>query len=415
MTTSTVPPIETVAPDMVTVVREGDLSGTQRGLIATGIAALVLSGIGVATGSVEQAYFSYLVAYMFCLSLVLGSLFFVMLHHVTRAGWSVVVRRVAENVMALMPWMVVLFIPIVLGRETLFHHWLHPDPNDTVLAGKAAYLNAPFFFIRAAIYFTVWTVLALWFRRTSIAQDQTGDAQLTLKMSRLAAPGIMLFALTLTFAAFDWMMSLDPHWYSTIFGVCYFAGSVMAIMAFLTLLCLWLNKRGYLKGSVSVEHYHDLGKLMFAFMIFWTYVNFSQYFLIWYANIPEETSWFQHRLHGGWSMVGTILILGHFAVPFIFLMSRHVKRNLRTLTIGAVFMLIMHWIDMQYLIMPNMAANEAATAEGTWFSHLSWLDATTMIGMLALITGLAVAGIRRVPVLPQRDPRLRESLDFENH
>ena len=284
MTISTVPPVETIAPGLVTKVRDGDLAGTQWGLIAAGIAALIASVL-LASGDAmaQQAYFSYLVAYMFALSLVLGALFFVMLHHLTRAGWSVVVRRVAENVMAVMPFMAVLFIPIVVGSGELYH-WLHPVEGDAVLAGKAVYLNATFFYIRAGIYFAIWIALAFWFRRTSLKQDQTGDPQLTLKMARVAAPGMLLFSFTITFAAFDWIMSLDPHWYSTIFGVCYFAGSFMAILAYLTLLCLWLNRRGYLKGSVTVEHYHDLGKLMFAFMVFWTYVNFSQYFLIWYAN-----------------------------------------------------------------------------------------------------------------------------------
>ena len=248
----------------------------------------------------------------------------------------------------------------------------------------------------------------MFFRKTSIKQDESGDPALTMKMARVAAPGLLLFSLTITFAAFDWIMSLDPHWFSTIFGVTYFAGSMMALLAVLGLFCMWLARKGYLREAVNVEHYHDIGKLLFAFMIFWTYVNFSQYFLIWYANLPEETLWYQHRAHGSWEIVGTILILGHFLLPFAFLMSRHIKRNTKTLAAAAIFLLVMHWMDMQFLIMPM---HETDAEPGI---HLHWLDAATMIGLLGLFFGLTLHKTIRSPLLPQRDPRLEESLHFHN-
>ncbi|MBK8980572.1 MAG: hypothetical protein IPM29_32110 [Planctomycetes bacterium] len=422
------PPIDELAPGLVTRAREGDLSGSMRILIGLGVLGLGASLIGVLAGEEVrgQALFSYLVAYMFTLGIALGSLFFVMLQHITRAGWSVVVRRIAENMMALLwPWIPILFLPLAIGYHDVWHHWAAAvtDPTaagyDHLLAGKASYLNAEFFLVRAAIYFAVWALLSRFFRNSSLAQDQNGDPGLSMRMARRASIGLLLFALSVTFAAFDWIMSLDPHWYSTIFGIVYFAGGVMAFFATLALLAMWIQRRGYLRNAISQEHYHDVGKLLFAFMVFWTYVSFSQYMLIWYANIPEETVWYAHRAnthwdHGvtvPWGYVGATLAIGHFMVPFAFLMSRHMKRNRLTLAIAAVFLLVMHWFDMQYLIMPNLESADHVHHHGM---SLSWLDATTMVGMVALFLGLTVRNIASTPLIPERDPRLAESLRFHN-
>jgi hypothetical protein len=304
---------------------------------------------------------------------------------------------------------------------------------DEVLAGKSGYLNSTFFFVRVAIYFAIWIGLATFFRRSSLKQDENGDPALSLRMSRVAAPGLLLFALSLTFAAFDWIMSLDPHWFSTIFGVTYFSGAFMAFLAFTILFSMWLGKKGYLREAINVEHYHDLGKLMFAFMVFWTYVNFSQYMLIWYANLPEETHWFAVRAENGWGSIGTVLVFGHFFLPFAFLMSRHVKRNGLTLSIGAIFLLIIHCIDMQFLILPNAvehgehaghaAGHGAETVHaGSGFGHdlgiyvhnLSWADFGCFAGLLAMLAGLTLLNVRRTNLVPVRDPRLGESLHFLN-
>jgi len=304
-------------------------------------------------------------------------------------------------------------------------------PNfDAVLAGKSAWLNSNFFFVRAAIYFAVWIGLATYFRGQSIKQDESGDPAISLRLSRVAAPGLLLFALSTTFAAFDWIMSLDPHWFSTIFGITYFAGGVMAFFAFTILLTRWLGSKGYLAnangGAMSTEHFHDLGKFLFAFMVFWTYTNFSQYMLIWYANLPEETAWYAHRAEHGWSAVGTLLIAGHFFFPFAFLMSRHVKRNPIGLAVGAIFLLVIHCIDMQYLILPNMAhgdhaapAGEAAHggfghALGEYLHTISWTDFGCYVGLLSLLGGVVLMNVRRTNLVPVRDPRLAESLKFQN-
>ncbi len=249
-------------------------------------------------------------------------------------------------------------------------------------------------------------------------------------MARVAAPGLLLYALSVTFAAFDWIMSLDPHWFSTIFGLTYFAGGFMSFLAFTILLAKWLGTKGYLKEAINTEHYHDLGKLLFGFMVFWTYTNFSQYMLIWYANLPEETMWFAHRKEHGWGAVGTILIFGHFLIPFAFLVCRHVKRNGVTLSIGALFLLVMHCIDMQFLILPGSKdhgaakvatetpATEHATGFGAQFGEylhtIGWADFGCYIGLLAILAGVVLVHVRKHNLVPIRDPRLAESLHFQN-
>jgi len=408
MTTSaTVPPLETVAPGLVSRVPAGALSQSRLLLLAVGVIATGASLISFALGDAarEQFLFSYLVAYMFVLSLALGSMFFVLVLHLTRAGWGIVLRRLAENLMGTMPMMAVLFIPIAVGYHTLFHHWVEPDPADHVLAAKSGYLSVEFFFIRAVAYFIVWIGIARYFRGRSIAQDQSGDPAITLRMARVAAPCMFLFAITLTLAAIDWMMTLDPHWFSTIFGVYYFAGCFMSAMCLIGLVSLWLRGKGHLANAITTEHYHDIAKLMFAFMVFWTYIAFSQYMLIWYGNIPEETMWYLHHLEGSWGTVGGILVVGHFFVPFAFLLSRHIKRRRMTLALGAVYLLVIQWIDMHWIIMPTLHQEAVA---------LSWVDFTTTIGVMSLMLWMFLGNVAKAPLVPERDPRLRESLKFIN-
>ena len=246
---------------------------------------------------------AYLVSFCFYLSISLGALFFVALQHASRAGWSVAVRRVAEIMAANTLVMAVLFLPILLPLlfgNTALYQWLDPAvvAADHVLAGKSAYLNLPFFVVRAVAFFAVWGGLVWYFWRRSLEQDDSGDANLTLRMERVSYPALLLFAVTITFAAFDWIMSLTPHWYSTIFGVYYFAGAVVGFLAAVILALITLQKTGHLTSTITLEHYHELGKLLFAFIVFWGYIAFSQYMLIWYANIPEETVWYLPRQQG---------------------------------------------------------------------------------------------------------------------
>jgi hypothetical protein len=432
--TMTAPPIEQVAPHVVTRVKDGTLNTGKFAMLGAGV---VLLGGACAVGLTgDEAHttrfaFGYLASYMGVLGICLCALFFVMIQHITRAGWGVGVRRFAENLAGALPLMALLFVPILLNIDHLYHHWIKPYANDTVLAGKSGWLNESSFITRAVIYFVVWIGLATFFRRTSLKQDESGDPALSLRMARVAAPGLLLFALSVTFAAFDWIMSLDPHWFSTIFGVCYFAGGYMAFFAFTILLTKWITGKGYMREAINTEHYHDLGKFLFAFMVFWTYTNFSQYMLISYANLPEETAFFEKRQNNGWSAVGTMLIFGHFLFPFAFLMSRHIKRNGYTLGFGAVFLLVIHWIDMQFLVMPNAGGGHGEGAEhaadhaaahaatfgenlGQWLHTVQWTDAATYLGMMALVGAVALFNVCKNNLVPTRDPRLSEALNFQN-
>lgn len=387
----------TLAPDHP-LPRRLSAAGLGLGVAALGLAVLL------SAGTRDRFFASWLVAFLFGLSIALGGLFFVLLHHACRAGWSTVVRRLAEHLAALLPLFALLFVPVALGLEELFP-WARPEvvAKDDLLQEKSAYLNSGFFYGRAAVILFVWAALGWWFRRRSLAQDASGDPAITRRLQSLAAPGMIVFGVTLTVAAFDWVMSLDPHWYSTIFGVYFFAGTVVAV--FSTLILLSLALRGSLGEVVTGEHYHDMGKLLFAFVVFWAYIAFSQFMLIWYGNIPEETLWYAHRTGPGWKGVTVALAVGHFVLPFLFLLSRAVKRRAPTLIAIAVWMLAMHYLDLYWLVMPSLDPHAP---------HPHALDLLCLVAVLGLAAGSLGFLVRRRPLVPVRDPRLPESLSFEN-
>lgn len=375
--------------------------------LAVGLVGLAGAlGLGAAVGW-PKLLKSYLVAYIFGLSIGLGALFFVMLQHLTRAGWSVAVRRLAEVLTGLLPLLAVLALPILAGVRVLYP-WADPaglDPDIAALvAEKRPYLNEPFFIGRVVAYLVIWTLLARYFLGRSVAQDASGDVDLTRRLERMSAPGMLLYALTVTFAAFDLVMSLKPAWYSTIFGVYLFAGSVVGALAALILLLSGLQASGRLTQVITPEHYHDLGKLLFAFVVFWAYIAFSQYMLIWYANLPETTIWFAWRQTGAWAAISVVLLLGHFVLPFLALISRGPKRRRGLLAGAAVWMLLMHWLDVYYLIKPD--------GQGAVPFHLA--DAACLLLVVGL--GVAVVGwqLGRQSLLAERDPRLPESVAFQN-
>lgn len=326
---------------------------------------------------------AYLTALVFFLTIALGGLFFVLLQFATRAGWSTVVRRLAENAMATLPLVTVLFAPVLWSTHVLYP-WAAPG---------------------AALYWLVWLGLAGYFYRASVAQDSSGEHEITRRLQRAAPVGLILFGLALTWAAFDWLMSLSSPWYSTMYGVYVFAGAVVAIMAFLVLVCASLQGFGRLRREITTEHYHDLGKLLFAFVVFWAYIAFSQFMLIWYGNLPEETVYYAQRYAGSWLWVCYALALGQFVVPFIWLLSRRSKRNLWRLVPGALWILAMHYVDIYWLIMPHF------TPQGASFA---WVDLLTFGGIGGLFGGAYFWLLAIRPLLPLRDPRLHESLAFEN-
>jgi hypothetical protein len=258
---------------------------------------------------------------------------------------------------------------------------------------------------RWAVYLAVWAATARFFVRRSLAQDASGDSSLSVGMKRASAPAMLAFAATLTFAAIDMLMSLDPGWTSTIFGVYYFAGSTVGVYALLVVSAFLLQRAGLLRRSVTVEHYHDLGKLLFGFVVFWAYIAFSQLMLQWYANIPEETHWFAARENHGWGWVGLVLIFGHFLAPFLALLSRAPKRRPRVLAAAAAWLLAMHLVDLYWLAMPAASPMSAAP---------QLVDVTVFVGLAALLVAAAAFVVRGRALVPERDPRLEESLAFEN-
>jgi hypothetical protein len=376
------------------------------GVLATiGIAGSLLLARG-SEGGMDHLLETYLVSFAFFLSISLGALFFVLLQHCTRAGWSVVVRRVAEALAGNVWLMAVLAIPVVLGMDHLYH-WTDTAAaaHDPLLAGKLGFLNPSFFIVRLIAYFIIWGVMASFLHRTSIAQDKSGDPALTLRMERFSAPGMVLFALSLNFAAFDLLMSLDPHWFSTIFGVYYFAASVVAFLAVMPKILYGLQTRGILKNAVTVEHYHDFGKLLFGFTVFWAYIAFSQYMLIWYGNLPEETEWFLKRQTGEWTTVSLMLIFGHFVVPFLLLVSRFIKRRPLLLALTGGYVALMCWVDIYWLAIPEFSPGVA---------RFGLLDVLCLLGMSGVFSAVVLFRLSRHSVIAEKDPRLEESLAFEN-
>jgi hypothetical protein len=378
-------------------------------LPAIGAVCAVLGGVACAilgASNPKQFFFSWLVSFLFFLSLALGALFFVLIQYASQGGWGIVLRRIGETVFATIPLMAVLFLPVFFGLRDLYP-WAVPGAgeHDALLRWKAPYLNVPFFLIRAAVFFGIWSLIAISYYRGSRGQDATGDYAVSARLRRVAGPAIIVLALTQSFAAVDWIMSLTPHWYSTIFGVYFFAGSFVGFIALLSIAAAAMRGAGLLDTVVTPDHLHDVGKFLFAFAAFWAYIAFSQFFLIWYANLPEETFWYKARLEGSWTTVSVFLMVGHFGVPFFYLMGRAVKRKGSTLALGGAWLLGMHYVDLYWQVMPTLHP------EGL---RPSVLDVAALFAVGGCFVAAAGWLMRRQALVPLRDPRLAESLAFEN-
>jgi hypothetical protein len=387
---------------LVTLPREGLAAKLP---LLGGLAGAILLAVTFAVGRSDapQLFHSYLASWFFFVTLGLGGLFFVLLHHVCRSGWSVVLRRLAESVAATLPVLGLLFVPLAFGIRALYP-WAGEEAHDPVVALKLGWLSPGPFLVRATVYLVAWSALGLWFWRQSQRQDQMGALALSRRMRAVAAPALIVFAITLTLASFDWVMSLAPRWYSTVFGGYVFGGSTMAIFALLIVLALALQRRGLLDGVVTMEHFHDLGKLMFSFVVFWTYIGFSQFMLQWYANMPEETNWFAQRLTPGWRPLTMAFVVGHFAVPFLFLLLRDVKRHRLTLAGASLWLLAMHWLDVYWLVMPGLHDRPRPCL----------LDLLAFLAVGAIFVAALAFTLRHEALVPVNDPRLAESLAFEN-
>ena len=364
---------------------------------------MVLGGVGAVAGFAmdpRQLGFSYLLAFMFFLSLCMGGMFLVMVHHLFDADWSVPVRRISEHLACLSAVMAVLFVPLALVAPQIYA-WMDPAHADHALHAKSGYLNAPFFYARAAVFFAVWISLSWRLRYWSLKQDESGAAACTFKMRKLAAAGIFLFAITLTFAAIDWMKSLQHQWFSTMYGVYYFSGSVWLTLGTVYLVAVWLKRAGPLRGLVQARHLKDVGVVLFAFTVFYAYIHFAQYFIIWNANMPEETFWYVMRERGYWWGSSMVLVFGHFLLPFLLLLRIDAKLKLPLMVPLCVWVWLMHFVDISFNVLPPLHLEEFP-----W----RWTD-LACFAFIGGVTGFVfLRSLARHPVYPLKDPRLKESL-----
>lgn len=381
------------------------LDGTKT-FYAIGVFGLIASGVGYFLNS-EQFLFSYLTSFTFFTSIALASLIMVMIHHVTKAAWGTVIRRIPESFFSNMWIWAIFIIPILLGMSGLYH-WtdIKYVADDPIMLGKVPYLNEPFFVIRQFIYLGIWGFLGYKLHKVSVDMDKTNDWGLTKLLQKISAPGILLFALTVAFASFDWLMSLDAHWFSTMFGVYFFAMSFQALFPVLILMVFWLHKKGMLENTIRKAHIYDLGAWFFGFTVFYAYIAFCQFLLIYYANIPEETLWYYHRLEGSWAIITYSLIFGRFLIPFILLLNRDRKHNKKILIFTSVLILVMHIVEIHWIVMPILHHHGIA---------VSWLDITTFFGLGGIFMGLFFSTLRKHNIVPTSHPTLSESLDKHYH
>jgi hypothetical protein len=377
-----------------------ELAQNQRNFLLAGAAGAVLSVIGYVTNQ-EQFFTSYLMAYMLVLGLTLGALGFSMVHQLSGGAWGVVARQ-SLGAARVIPYLTVLFIPIVVGMPHLYE-WTHADvvAGDAILQGKAAYLNTSFFIARAALYFAIWNGLAFFLNKWSKEQDETGDPALPLRMQRLSAGGLILYVLSMSFASFDWVMSRDPHWFSTIYGALIVVGQGLATLAFQIIILSWLAKRKPMSDALTPTYLGDLAGLMFAFVVLWAYMSFSQYLIIWSGNLPEEIMWYLHRMHGGWTAMGVTLVVFHFVAPFFLLLMRGIKRNPALASRVAMLIIFARLLDLFWLIAPETHHDGVV---------VSWMDIVLPVTLLALWLGLYLQQLRQRPLLPVHDPQFEEAL-----
>lgn len=375
----------------------------QRALII-GLVALLVCIIG-ALFSPTQFFRSYLLAYTYWLGVALGCLAIVMVYHLTGGAWGLATRRLLESATRTLPLMVLLFLPVAFGTSDLYA-WAHPDivANDVLLQHKAIYLNVPFFLVRAALYFLTWCSLGYYLNKWSLEQDQrAADPQPTRKMQILSGPGLVIYFLAFTFASIDWLMSLEPHWYSTIFGAGLMMGQGINAFALVIITAALFADRQPLAEVLTPAHFQALAGLLLSFVMLWAYMAFSQWLLIWSGNLPEENFWYVHRLSGAWKWVGLLLIVVHFALPFLLLLSRDLKRNARALSAVAATLMVMRLIDIFWIIAP--------TFHPTGFS-LHWMDVVAPIGLGGIWLAAFISQLGERPLVPQHDPNLQEALAY---
>jgi len=378
-----------------------ELARYQRQLLIAGAAGAAVSLVGLLLDR-RQFFQSYLMTFMLLLGATLGSLALGMIHQLSGGAWGVVTRRIFGAASRVLPVLTLLYVPLLFGLHDLYE-WTHHDvvEADPILSGKSAYLNTPFFLVRTAFYFAVWNAIAYFLNRWSLEQDRSPDPRIAQRMQMISGGGLVAYGLTITFASFDWVMSLDPHWFSTIYGVLFMGGQGLTALAFLVIALAWLSRREPLNTIVVPSHFHDLGNLMLAFVMLWAYFSFSQYLIIYSGNLPEEITWYTRRLFTGWRVIGIALVVFHFALPFLILLSRAVKRNPQMLVKVAIGVIVVRLIDLFWLIAPELHRDGFA---------VSWLDILLPLSLGSVWLGCFIAQLRGRPLLPLHDPQFYEAL-----
>jgi hypothetical protein len=383
------------------------LDGLQRVALIAAVVGLVGLAAGIATNQ-EQFYRSYLIGYIYWVSVPLGCLALLMVHHLSGGAWGLMVRRTFEAAAATLPIMGILFVPVVLGIDHIYE-WSHLDvvAKDPILTHKAPYLNATGFTIRAVFYFVVWSALAMSLIGWSRQQDKVKPAEgADVKFRMVSGPGVLILGLTLTFAAVDWVMSLDPHWYSTIFGLLLLIGTGLTAMSFTVFVMSKLSQHTEMGNVIAPKNIQDWGKLMMAFTMLWAYLAYSQFLIIWSANLPEEIPWYLLRFNNGWGYAALFLAFGHFFLPFFMLLSRHRKQHLNRLVKVAAWVLVARFVDIYWVIAPQFHPDSMLP---------SWMDLAAVLGIGGIWLTLFVRNIKGQSLLPVNDPYLPEALADGHH
>ena len=364
-------------------------------------AGAVVLAICLAAGFADKTEFfrAYLVAYMFWLGIALGSMALLMVQHLTGGRWALVIRRILEAGSRTLPLMAVAVLPLVAGMKTLYS-WSRPEETDPVVLAKHFYLNPPFFIARMAFYFAIWFALAYFLNKWSRMEDTgEGGHVLRMRLEALSGIGLVLYGFTVTFASVDWVMSLEPKWYSTIYGLLFMVGQALAALAFSIGMLVWLSDRKPLSQVVRPAQFQDLGSFLLTFVMLWAYMEFSQFLIIWGGNLSDEIPWYIRRMQGVWGGVGLTLVILNFFLPFFLLLFRHVKRRTRSLLIVTLLVLLMRLVDMYWMVLP---------AFGGGSIRVTWMDVALPLGMGAVWFAYFIWQLQRLPLLPAHDPRMEE-------
>jgi hypothetical protein len=385
-----------------------DVSRWQMLALGAGGIGTVLWLVGLFMDS-HQALRSWLLGFIFWGGIGIGGLGVLLLQYLTGGAWGVVIRRIAEAASRTLPIIFILFLPIMLGVTNLYE-WTH-IPEDHAVAWRYPYLTVQWFIIRAVLYFILWGVMVYLLNKWSLQQDKATNFEDSLKLtsdaSAFSGPTMVFYVLVVSFAAIDWMMTLDPHWFSTIWGLLFAAGWALSFFCFAVVIFALLADKPPMNRILGKRHFHDIGKLMLALVMVWAYFNFSQFLIIWSGNLPEETLWYLARMKGGWGVIGILLIVFHFAFPFLVLLSRDVKRNAKWLAIMAAFILALRLLDMFYLIGPSpmVGGHEKSMA-----FHVSWMDFVAPIAVGGIWLWYFFGQLKKYPLVPINDPYLDNAI-----